>query len=128
MERYLTVEEASKVVALRVWPSMLLNEKLEVLATNRAGLRMLQVGPERLTYPIGRSLLTIVMEPQIGQRLVNWDDAVSGMIALFKAHMDRAESIDEPSSYFSAVLDRVYEGDAGLVRRFLELWEATPGF
>ena len=127
-ERYLTVEEASELVALRAWPALVLNEKLEVLATNDAGFRILEISPDRLSDPIGRSLLTIVMERQIGQRLVNWDDAVSAMIALFKAHMDRAESIAEPSSYFSAVLARVYEGDAGHVRRFLDLWEVTPGF
>ena len=128
VERYLTVEEASEAVALRPWPSLVLNEKLEVLATNGAGYRILQVSPERLSDPMGRSLLTIVTEPDMAQRLVNWDDTVSGMIALFKAHMDRAESLDEPSSYFSAVLSRVYEGDARLVRRFIDLWEVTPGF
>ena len=127
-ERYLTVEEASEEVALRPWPSLVLNEKLEVLATNEAGYRIMEIDPERLSDPLKRSLLTIVTEPQMSQRLVNWDDAVAAMIALFKAHMDRAESLDEPSAYFSAVLARIYEGDAGLVRRFLDLWEVTPGF
>jgi transcriptional regulator with XRE-family HTH domain len=126
--RYLTVEEARATVALRPWPSLVLNERLEVLATNDAGFRILQVEPERLLHPVERSLLTMVTESDVGRQLVNWDDAVSAMIALFKAHVDRVESLNEPSSYFSAVLARVYEGDAVLVRRFLELWESTPGF
>ena len=128
LERYLTVEEARKAVALRPWPALVLNEQLEVLAMNHAGFCVLPIRPERLSHPVERSLLTIVTEPQLGRRLVNWDGGVSRMIALFKAHIDRAESLDEPSSYFSAVLARVYEGDAQLVRRFLDLWETTSGF
>jgi hypothetical protein len=94
---------------------------------NEVAFKILPMDPERLTHPVLRSLMTMVTDPIIGERLVNWDDVVSGMVALFKAHVHRAESLDQPSSYFSAVLERVYEGDPRLVRRFVDLWDATPG-
>lgn len=126
-ERYLSIEEASKAAAQRTWPVLVLNEKLEVLALNDAAFAIVPVDPERLARPVERSLLAMLTDPAIGPRLVNWELGASMMIALFKAHMDRAESLDQPSSYFSAVLDHVCSGYGPLVRRFLDLWNITPG-
>ena len=49
------------------------------------------------------------------------------MIATLKAHIHGPESLDDPSSYFAAVLRRVYDGEPRLVSRFIELWDSTLG-
>jgi len=127
VERYMTLDEATEAIAHRAWPALVLNERVELLAMNRAGFRILPIEPERLHDPVERNLLVVALDPKHAWRLVNWDEGVSLMIATFKAHIHGPESLEDPSSYFSAVLGRVYAGDPRLVRRFIELWDAIPG-
>jgi hypothetical protein len=125
-QRGLTLADAATAVEDRPWPAFVINENIEILAANRLALRLWGIRRTRLDDPITRNVMSMATERRIAERCLNWEEAIGGLMSLFKAHKHHAESLDQPSSYFSAVLDRVYAGDATLVRRFIELWERVP--
>ena len=124
--RGLTLGEAAAELEQRAWPAMVVNEKIELLAANWLALRLWGIRRARLDDPIARNVLTMATERRIAERCVNWEVAIGGLMSMFKAHKHFAETLEQPSSYFAAVLDRVYAGDPTLVRRFIELWERVP--
>jgi hypothetical protein len=124
--RYMTLEEATAAVHARPWPALVMSETIEMHVINDLALRLWGFDPARLLDPVRRSVLSMVAEPPLAERCMNWDEAVSGIIAVFKAHRGETESLDRPSAYLAAVLDEINRGAPALVNRFVDLWEATP--
>jgi hypothetical protein len=126
VSRYLSLDEATEVVSERPWPSVVINEKLEILAANWLMVAVWGLSPDRLAHPVGRNVLTMTTERAFAGRALNWHEAVGGLIAMYKGHAHRAESLENPSTYFAALLELIYAGDPQFVREFLALWDATP--
>ncbi len=126
--RYLSVEEAVEQAESRPWPAFVVNELVEVLGMNDAGRRLWGLPASRFRRPVERNILTLATNRRFAAHFVNWEEAVGGLIALLKANWHRAESLDAPSSYFSAVLKHVYAGDRRLVKRFRALWQEVPPY
>ena len=125
-ERYLSVAGAAAEVAARPWPAVVVDERANLLAANDLFLKLWGIPRARLDDPVGRNALAMSTERRVADRCVDWEAAVGGLMALFKAHQRQPETLDAPSASFAAILERVYAGDAKYVRRFIGLWDAVP--
>ena len=125
--RFMSEEEAIAEIRLRPWPALVMSETIEMHAVNDLLLALWGLDVPRLRDPVRRSVLSMVAEPTLAERCLNWDEAVANIISIFKGHRGAHESLDAPSAYFAAILDEINRGEARLVRRFVELWERTPG-
>jgi transcriptional regulator with XRE-family HTH domain len=122
-----THEEADAEIARYPWPAFVLTERAQVVAANPLAQLVWGVDMEReYPDPLERNLLAVASDPRFADRCVNWDEAVAVIVATFKGYHRQPESVDEPSPYFAAVLNRFLAGDPKYVGRFLKLWQEAP--
>lgn len=126
-QRYLSVDDAAVEVAARLWPAVVVDEHANLLAANDLFLKLWGVPRARLDHPVERNALAMSTERRVADRCIDWEAAVGGLMALWKSHLRKPETLDNPSPSFAAVLARVYAGDPKYVRRFIELWDAVAG-
>ena len=126
-ELMFTLEEAAAEVERYPWPAFVANELMEVLAANRVAQRLWGVDLlAEFPTPVERNLLNLASKARFAERLANWDEAVKVMIAVLKGHHRGAETLEQPSLYFEAVLREFSKGDKRFVGRFLSSWDNTP--
>lgn len=122
-----TREEAAAEIERYAWPAFVADEFMEVVAANRVAQRLWGVDLRyEFTGPLERNLLTVASNPRFADRCLNWDEAVSVMISVFKGHHRGPEDVESPSAYFEAVLQRLLAGDQKRINRFLSLWDEAP--
>jgi len=73
-----------------------------------------------------RNLLAVASDPRFADRCVNGTEAVGVLMGNFKTYHRYPESVEEPSPYFAATLNRFLQGDPKYVGRFAKLWEEAP--
>jgi transcriptional regulator with XRE-family HTH domain len=127
-ERFLTVDDAVKLVNARPWPAFLLSDHLVVIGANAAGRKLLAITPARLKDPIKANLLTMTTERRTAERCVSWDDTVSALIALFKGRHAYDLTLEQGTEYEELVLAQAQRGSPPYVRRFNALWESVGEF
>ena len=120
-----TVEEAALQIEEYAWPSMVINESMEIVAANQVAQRLWSIDLFReFPNPVDRNLLTVASDPRFGGKVVNWDEAVGTAIAVLKGHHRGAETEPEgTSAYFAEVIQRFSAGDPEFVGRFVRLWQ-----
>jgi transcriptional regulator with XRE-family HTH domain len=125
-EWYLSCEEAAAEIESYPWPSFVSTELAEVAAANSAmqALWNMDLSPA-VTDPLARSLLCIAIDPRVAEHVVNWDEAMRTVIRTFKSFHRGPETLDDPSPYFGAVLERFSHGDVRYVGRLWELWRES---
>jgi hypothetical protein len=125
-EWWLTREDAAIEIESYPWPSFVSTELAEVAAANSVlqSLWNMDLSPA-VTDPLARSLLCIAIDPRVAAHVVNWDETMRTVIRTFKSFHRGPESLDDPSPYFGAVLDRFNQGDAQYVGRLWDLWRET---
>jgi transcriptional regulator with XRE-family HTH domain len=121
----LSLEEAIAEAGLCGWPVHVENERMEVLAANRACQRLWGVGlgAEPLG-PLERNMLSFATSPLFRERLANWDEVIAAMVGALKGR--RPAASDGPGSYLAALIERLSQGQSRAVGRFQELWQKTP--
>jgi transcriptional regulator with XRE-family HTH domain len=116
-------KEATRFVRGLGWPALLLNPRTEVLAVSDAARRLLRLTDRDVA---GRpAVLTAATLRAMATQLLNWDELVVGVLALFKAGAPE-ESLENPGPYLNAIRKQLTAGDATIKRRFAELWATTP--
>jgi transcriptional regulator with XRE-family HTH domain len=121
-----STEEATAEVARAPWPAFVTTEYMEVLAANSMAQAVWGVDlRQEFTETADRNLLVVAGNPRFADQCENWDDIVGRMASIYKGHHRGAETLDEPSAYFSSVLDRFIAGDPAYVARFFKLWQAA---
>ena len=116
--------EAERECARTTWPAFVLGEFSELVCANDILLKLWDVDLKKeFTGPGERSLLAVATNPRFADRLLNWDDAVGNLAAVFKGHHRGPEDLEEPSPVFRSMLDRLLAGDPAYVKRFLDLWQ-----
>jgi transcriptional regulator with XRE-family HTH domain len=126
---FYTAEELRESVEQVPWPEFVLDNNVELVAANRAAGAVWGVD---LTQELARrskvqlSLLSVASNHHFADRVVNWDEVVATLVAVFKGQPQNPESLDEPSAYFSAVLAEFAAGDPAFLQRLFPVWEATP--
>jgi transcriptional regulator with XRE-family HTH domain len=123
-----TLEEAALEVEQYSWPSVVLNDVMEVVVANRVTQRLWGIDLDReFSDPLDRNLLSVASDPRFAPKVLNWDEAVAHAVSVLKGHHLGPETRPEGSSpYFATVMKRFMAGDPTYVRRFLKVWEDTP--
>ena len=122
-----TAQEAADLVEDQPWPAFVSNEMMEVTAANGVAQRLWGVDLRtELLDALDRNLLVVVSNPRFAERC-NLKDALQVMVAVFKGHHRGAETLESPSPYFAAVLQRFFAGERRYIEPFLNAWlTATP--
>jgi transcriptional regulator with XRE-family HTH domain len=122
-----TLEELAEEIERVPWPAFAANEMMEIMAANRIIQKLWRVDLSReFLEPIERSMLRVASIPRFARHVVNWDEAMGAMVAMWKGHHRGPESLDASSPYFERLLKDFFAGDPMYVRRFLDVWERTP--
>jgi transcriptional regulator with XRE-family HTH domain len=110
------------------WPCFVLSEFSELMCANDIAQTLWGIDlATEFTGPGERAMLAVASQPRFADCLLNWDAAMSAMVAAFKGHHRGPENVEEPSAMFKTMLDRFLAGDPKYVARFLELWQrVTP--
>ena len=127
---FFTIDELQSEVELVAWPEFVLNNANEVVAANAAvqALWGIDFAQERATRTRAQlNLLSVASQRKFADRMVNWDECVAVMAAIFKGHPVNPASLDEPDPYFSEVLQEFADGDPAFLARLVQIWMATPG-
>lgn len=126
---FFTAEELQHEVELVPWPEFVLNDHIEVIAANAmvqalwhvdfAAERARRSSPEM-------SLLSVASERRFADKMLNWDECVATMAAVFKGRPNNPGSLDQPDPYLYRVLEEFAEGDQAFLARLANVWAATP--
>ena len=120
------LEDAHEHVSAMPWPAFVLNEYMEIACANRLIELVWGVDVEReLPESVDRNLMRFASDPRFGDRMGNWDELIKVAIAVFKGHHRGPETLDEPSTYFSSVLDEFLKGDSSYITRMMQAWSET---
>ena len=127
---WLTLDQAQDEVDTYPWPSFVVTERGEVAAANGPLQTLLRLDLSReAADPLDRNLLCIAITPQAVEHIVNWDEAMRIVLRTFKSFHRGPETLEAPSPYFAALLDRFTSSESPQVGRFLQLWrEASDEF
>lgn len=121
-------EEAAALIDTLRWPAFVLDEFVTVVAANEAAQRLWGVDlRNEFADPVDRNLLSVATNPRFADRCVNWDEAISTVMSVFKRkEWGHLEQLDDPSPIFGAVLERFLAGKPEYVTRLAQVWERTP--
>jgi transcriptional regulator with XRE-family HTH domain len=120
--------EAATLIDTLRWPAFVLDEFVTVVAANEVAQRLWGVDL-RTEYadPIDRNLLSVASDPRFADRCLNWDEAISTVMSVFKRkEWGHIEELEDPSPIFAAVLERFLAGRPEYVARLSRVWEKTP--
>ncbi len=121
-----TPEEAARFIEDYPWPAFVLNEMMEVSAANAAAQRLWSVDLNtEFLDPIERNLLGVASNPRFAARCTNLPEVLAVMAATFKGHHRGAESMEDPSPYFAAIMERFFAGDPNVIQPFLHAWQTA---
>lgn len=127
---FFSVDELQAEVELVDWPEFVLNNANEVVAANAAvqALWGIDFARERESRTRAQlNLLSVASQRKFADRIVNWDECVATLAAVFKGRPVNPASLDEPDPYFSEVLQQFADGDPQFLSRLVRIWMATPG-
>ncbi|MDP9237920.1 MAG: helix-turn-helix transcriptional regulator [Chloroflexota bacterium] len=127
---FFSVDELQAEVELVEWPEFVLNNANEVVAANSAvqALWGIDFARERETRTRAQlNLLSVASQRKFADRIVNWDQCIATLAAVFKGRPVNPASLDEPDPYFSEVLQEFADGDPAFLARLVQVWVATPG-
>ena len=105
-----TVDEAALEIERYHWPAFIVDEMMGVPCANRMAQRLWGVDLDReFLDPIGRNLLSVASNPRFAERCVNLDEILAILVSVWKGHHRGPESVDNPSPFFGAMLERFAE-------------------
>ncbi|MCC7089863.1 MAG: helix-turn-helix domain-containing protein [Dehalococcoidia bacterium] len=123
-----TLAETEALINALPWPAHVNSELMEVLAANSIVQRLWGIDLQHeFTSPIERNLMNFATDPRFADRVKNWESATAVAIGALKGHHRGPVPMPESATaYLSAVLESIYDGDPGYVRRLLDLWDRVP--
>lgn len=126
---YFREDETQAEVDRLPWPAFCVNDFTEVVAANAAVQALWGIDWQhelRTRTKAQRNLLAVASDRHFAERVVNWDECVGVMAAVFKGRPHLPETIEQPTDYFNQVLAEFARGDPVFLARLLEVWAATP--
>ena len=124
---FYTADELQTTVETVPWPEFVVNDPLELIAANRAACAVwgIDFARERAGRNAAQmNLLSVASDRRFSDRMVNWDECIGVMIAVFKAQAPRQE-VEAPDPYLNRVLAEFSKGDPAFLRRLLDVWQKT---
>ena len=126
---FFSIDEVQAEVELVAWPAFVLNSTNELVAANAAVQTLwgIDFTRERTARSAAQmNLLAVASERRFADHMVNWDECVATLAAVFKGRPVNPASLDEPDPYFSEVLGGFAAGDPAFLARLVQVWIATP--
>lgn len=125
-KRHVPLPDLARMIAGQPWPTLLQNEHFEAVGWNDAAndLAELDFGTT-LSSPGERQLLRMACSDHFRNKLVNWDDTIALMIALYKGDQFRIDAVNSNPAYFNALLTDVFTRYAEFSERLTQLWTLT---
>jgi len=126
---FFSVAELQAEVELVEWPEFVLDNANELVAANAAAQALwgIDFPHERETRTRAQlNLLSVASQQGFTDRIVNWDECVATLAAVFKGRPVNPASLDEPDPYFSEVLQAFADGDPAFLARLVQIWVTTP--
>lgn len=126
---YYTVAELHQAVEEQPWPEFVLNNNTEVVAANRAVQALWQIDfadEKARRTPAQMNLLSVASDHKFTDHVVNWDECVTTLAAVFKGRPRDPHTLEQPDPYFDAVLAEFARGDPAFLTRLIEVFAATP--
>jgi transcriptional regulator with XRE-family HTH domain len=122
-----TIESATAECERHGWPAFVTNEFADVVGANTVVQRLWGIEmPGFGSGLVERNLLSVASDRRFADHLLNWEEAMTVILSVFKAHDWAPENIEQPGPYLSAVLERFLAGDKRYVGRLIELWQQAP--
>ncbi len=119
-----TVDEALAFIEDRAWPAFVLNEWMGLVVANAAAQRLWSVDLRtEFLDPLDRNLLSVASNPRFADRCTNLPEILDVMVGGLKNHHRGAETLEKPSPYVAAVLQRFLAGDPLYIEPFLKAWQ-----
>jgi len=119
-----TVDEAATEIERYPWPAFIVDEMMGVPCANRMAQRLWGVDLDReFLNPTERNLLSVASNPRFARRCANLDEILAVLVAVWKGHHRGPESVDDPSPFFGAMLDRFLNGEPEVIARFTRAWQ-----
>jgi transcriptional regulator with XRE-family HTH domain len=126
---FFSVAELQAEVELVEWPEFVLDNANELVAANASAQALwgIDFAHERETRTRAQlNLLSVASQQGFTDRIVNWDECVATLAAVFKGRPVNPASLDEPDPYFSEVLREFADGDPAFLARLVQIWVMTP--
>ena len=126
---FFTIEELQTEVEAVEWPEFVLDNANELVAANACAQALwgIDFAHEREVRTHAQlNLLSVASEHRIADRIVNWDECVATLAAVFKGRPVNPASLDEPDPYFAQVLQGFASGDPAFLARLVRIWVTTP--
>jgi len=123
--RYLVhLDTFTREAAETPWPVFITNQGSYVVYWNRAFEVVWDVDVER-EFPDRRtrSLLAGASIARFTRCIVNYGEAMSFFLGLFKGDPRRRQDLERPAPWNRDQVRRLFEGDPGELRRLLDAWE-----
>jgi transcriptional regulator with XRE-family HTH domain len=110
------------------WPRLVVDEMLCVMAVNAAMAALLGLEPGFQNHRTRAqlSLVTMLAEPRVAQRLANFDDCLSQAAARLKSCLAHHLTTDDAAAFADEVLVECSTQGPASTRRVMRIWEATP--
>lgn len=110
------------------WPVFITNQGSYVVHWNRAFELVWDVDVERdFPDPLTRNLLAGASITRFARCIVNYDETMAFFFGLVKGDPRWQQDLERPAPWNEDAVRRLFEGDAGELRRLLDAWErATP--
>lgn len=127
-EIWYSVDEAVEHTQRLRWPAFVIDEFARVVGANPVLQRLWDVDLQHdANDPAERHLLAVASNTSFAERCLNWDEALSAIISVFKARNRAPADLEEPAAPFAAMLDRRSRDDSTYISRLLDIWQRTPG-
>jgi transcriptional regulator with XRE-family HTH domain len=126
---YFSEDELQAYVDRQPWPEFVLNQLTELVAANAAAQALWGVDLVHELASRSRAqlnMLAVASQHRFADLILNWEDAVRVLVAVSKGQPRSAESLEDPSAYFSEVLAEFAKGDPAFLPRLATIWERTP--
>ncbi|MBI5947201.1 MAG: helix-turn-helix domain-containing protein [Chloroflexi bacterium] len=127
LDRRKSVAVIQAECAAYAWPTLAMNEDFEVVAWNDAAneLSELDFGTD-LAEPGARHLLRMALSDHYRDKLLNWDDVIAVMVAMWKVIVPDVLSFGSATPYFQNLMGYVFAHHGAEIDRLLRIWEETP--
>jgi len=114
-------------VATYPWPTLVLNERVEIVAWNKPATRVAELDFAReLPLPHQRNLIRIAMMEHFVQRVTNWREVVAVMVNMFAGNQYDFVKPDQDPVYFKSIVDDAAKTDGPHLNALLQLWLSSP--
>jgi transcriptional regulator with XRE-family HTH domain len=126
---FYTVEELQTVVEGVPWPEFVTNDNIEVVAANATveALWGIDFARERARRkPPQMNLLSVAGDRLFTDHVLNWDECLATLASVFKGRPRNPQTLDQPDTYFNAVLAEFAKGDPAFLSQMINVFASTP--